>query len=47
MFEQEGVLSRVKIGEANTLLVKADGFLTSMIDQYNENGVTMYTPKGS
>jgi aminoglycoside 3-N-acetyltransferase len=47
MFEQEGVLSRVKIGEANALLVKADGFLTSMINQYNENGVTMYTPKGS
>jgi len=47
MFERDGVLSRVKIGEANTLMVDAEGFLKSMIKNYEENGVTMYTPKGS
>lgn len=47
MFEKEGVLQKCKVGEADTLLVDAKGFLAVMIRQYQENGVTMYTPKGS
>ena len=47
MFEEKGVLSKVKIGEADTLLVDAKGFLEVMIEQYKSHGVTMYTPKGS
>lgn len=47
MLEQEGALTKVKIGQADTLLLDAEKFLEVMIDQYNKNGVTMYTPKGS
>lgn len=47
MFEQEGVLEKVKIGEANTLLVDAHGFFDSMLKNYKEKGITMYTPKGN
>lgn len=47
MFESKGVLKKVKIGEADTLLVDAEGFLSTMIEEYEKNGVTMYTPKGS
>mgnify|MGYP000487900912 CR=1 FL=1 len=47
MFENEKALERCRIGEAETLLVDAKLFLDAMIRQYNENGVTMYTPKGS
>ena len=47
MFEAEGALTKVKIGQANTLLCDAKKFLAIMIDQYEKNGVTMYTPKGS
>lgn len=47
MFVEQGALEKVKIGEANTLLVDAKRFLEVMIEQYGEKGVTMYTPKGS
>ena len=47
MFEAEGVLERVKIGQADTLLVDANGFFDSMVKNYKEKGITMYTPKGS
>lgn len=47
MFQEQGALKRVKIGQADTLLVDAKKFLDVMIDQYQKNGVTMYTPKGS
>lgn len=47
MFEKEGALKQVKIGEANTLVVDAEKFLSSMIKNYEEKGITMYTPKGS
>ncbi|MEO9533112.1 MAG: AAC(3) family N-acetyltransferase [Crocinitomicaceae bacterium] len=47
LFESKGVLEKVKIGEAETLLVDAAGFLSVMIEEYEKNGVTMYTPKGS
>lgn len=47
MFEQKGILKKVKIGKANALLVDAKGLLATMIEEYNQNGVTMYTPNGS
>jgi aminoglycoside 3-N-acetyltransferase len=45
-FESEGVLKKVKIGKADTLLVDANGFFKTMVDQYKAKGVTMYTPNG-
>lgn len=47
MFEEEGALTKVKIGQAETLLVDARKFFDTMIKKYNEEGITMYTPKGS
>ena len=47
MFIHEGAMQKVKIGEAETLLVDAKKFFDSMIKNYNEKGITMYTPKGS
>lgn len=47
MFIKEGVLKKVKVGQAESLLVDAKGFLSVMIEQYQNNGITMYTPKGS
>lgn len=47
LFEKEGVLEHVKIGKAKCLLVDAKGMLDVMIEQYEKNGVTMYTPEGS
>lgn len=46
MFEEAGVLKRVQIGQANTLMVDAKGFFDVMVKKYRENGITMYTPKG-
>ena len=47
MFEKEGALKQVKIGNANTLLFDAEKMLQVMLDNYRTEGVTMYTPKGS
>jgi len=47
MFVQDGAMQKVKIGEAETLLVDAKKFLESMIKNYKGKGVTMYTPNGS
>jgi aminoglycoside 3-N-acetyltransferase len=47
MFIEEGAVKKVQIGQAETLLVDAKKFLAVMIDKYNEDGITMYTPKGS
>jgi aminoglycoside 3-N-acetyltransferase len=47
LFEEKGVLKKVKIGEANSLLVNAKGLFDVMLEEYTKNGVTMYTPKGS
>ncbi|MCG8576024.1 MAG: AAC(3) family N-acetyltransferase [Flavobacteriales bacterium] len=46
MFEKEGALQKVQIGEAHTLMVDAARFLDVMIEQYEKNGITMYTPYG-
>ena len=47
LFEEKGALKRVKIGEAETLIVDAKRFFDVMVEEYHRNGVTMYTPKGS
>jgi len=47
MFIDNGALQKVKVGQAETLLVDAKRFLDVMIEQYKKDGVTMYTPKGS
>lgn len=47
MFEKEGALQKVKIGEASTLLCDAKKFFDTMVKNYHEKGVTMYTPFGS
>lgn len=47
LFEQKGVLKKVRVGRASSLLVDAKGMLDLMVEEYNKNGVTMYTPKGS
>ncbi len=46
MFVEQGAIDKVKIGEAESLLVDAKRFLSVMIEQYKTSGVTMYTPKG-
>lgn len=47
LFEQKGILQKVQIGKAKALLVDAKGLLQVMVEEYNERGVTMYTPNGS
>jgi aminoglycoside 3-N-acetyltransferase len=47
LFEAKGALTKCKVGEAATLAVNAEQFLAVMISEYEKNGVTMYTPKGS
>jgi aminoglycoside 3-N-acetyltransferase len=47
LFEEKGVLHKVKIGNAKSLLVDAKGMFDVMLEAYNEKGVTMYTPQGS
>lgn len=46
LFENKGVLRKVKIGQADSLLVDAKGMYDVMLDQYLKRGVTMYTPNG-
>ena len=47
IFIQEGVASKVKIGQAETLLFDAEKMLAVMLKKYKDEGVTMYTPKGA
>jgi aminoglycoside 3-N-acetyltransferase len=46
LFEKEGAMKKVKIGQADTLVADAKKFLDAMIKAYHEKGVTMYTPEG-
>jgi len=46
MFEQEHVLVNGMIGEAKSMLIDAEKMLESMIRNYKEKGITMYTPFG-
>ncbi len=47
LFESKGVLKKVMIGQAESLLVDAKGMFDVMVTEYKERGVTMYTPFGS
>lgn len=47
VFADHGVLQHVQLGNAPTLLVDAAGMLRVMIELYEKEGVTMYTPEGS
>lgn len=47
LFEQAGVLTKERFGNAEVLLVDAKGMLESMLRWYEEKEVTMYTPGGS
>ncbi|MBN8694966.1 MAG: AAC(3) family N-acetyltransferase [Bacteroidetes bacterium] len=47
MFENEGVLVNGMVGEAKTMLIDAQKMLDVMIKNYNDKGVTMYTPFGN
>jgi len=47
LFEQKGAFKKVMIGNAPTLLVDAQQMLEVMISEYEQRGVTMYTPNGS
>tara|TARA_B100000508_G_scaffold138385_1_gene134349 strand:+ start:34552 stop:35463 length:912 start_codon:yes stop_codon:yes gene_type:complete len=42
IFEKEGVLEKVKVGDAQTLLLDASHMLNTMIRLYKEQEVTMY-----
>lgn len=44
LFEQAGVLTKERFGNADVLLVDAKGMLDAMVKWYAERGVTMYTP---
>jgi aminoglycoside 3-N-acetyltransferase len=46
LFEKEGALEYVTIGNAHTLLFDAQKMLDIMLAAYKKNKVTMYTPKG-
>ncbi|TSJ41243.1 AAC(3) family N-acetyltransferase [Fluviicola chungangensis] len=47
MFEAKGVMQYSTIGKAKTLIFDAAKMLEVMIEEYEENGVTMYTPTGN
>lgn len=46
IFEKENVLINGKIGEAESMLIDANGMFNVMLDYYKKYGVTMYTPYG-
>jgi aminoglycoside 3-N-acetyltransferase len=46
LFEKHGVLVTGKVGGAESMLIDAKRMLEVMIKEYNERGVTMYTPYG-
>jgi aminoglycoside 3-N-acetyltransferase len=47
LFEQHGVLKKGTIGKARSFLIDAAGFFQTMINAFEEKGVTMYTPTGT
>jgi aminoglycoside 3-N-acetyltransferase len=47
MFEKDGALTWGRFGEADVMLVDAVKLFDSMLKNYKEKGVTMYTPIGS
>jgi hypothetical protein len=47
LFVEKKVAQKVKIGQAETWLFDAEKMLNVMIESYQSEGVTMYTPKRS
>lgn len=47
VFERHGVLQHVQVGQAKSVLLDAKGMFDTMVHEYRQNGVTMYTPEGS
>ena len=45
-FEKQGVVRHGKVGEASAMLFDAAGQFRVMLEEFNRNGVTMYTPQG-
>lgn len=46
LFQREGVAKAVQLGEANTWLFDAKKMFECMLKNYQEKGITMYTPHG-
>jgi aminoglycoside 3-N-acetyltransferase len=47
MFVEKGIVKKFRIGKSSSLLLDAKGVLNLMQQAYSENGVTLYSPKGS
>lgn len=45
-FEDAGILSNGRIGDAPSMLIDAEGLFKTMLSDFRREGVTMYTPKG-
>ncbi len=46
MFEENGVMTREKLGKSQTLLFNGPSMFQLMVDQFKKKGVTMYHPEG-
>jgi len=44
--EKANVLKHVKVGNAKSLLVDAEGLFNTLFELYHKRGITMYTPNG-
>ncbi|MFM1744479.1 MAG: hypothetical protein RLZZ630_416 [Bacteroidota bacterium] len=47
VFQGAGVVKQGTIGEAQSMLIDASGFFTTMLSAFESKGITMYTPKGA
>ena len=47
LFVEKGVMKDVKVGKARALIVDAQKMLDCMLEEYEQRGVTMYTPNGA
>lgn len=47
VFIRNGVLKTCRIGDAESMLIDARGMFETMVEEFNNNGVTMYTPYGN
>lgn len=45
IFKEKGVFTEQTVGLARTLVFDASKMLNTLIEAYNENGITIYTPK--
>lgn len=44
---QENAMTKINVGEAQTLVVDAAKFFNVLLEAYHSKGITMYTPQGS